>query len=104
MEEDVVKVEGLLPLVRNPASIREDWNAKTLLHYSCCYGWLDVTKTLVEQYYCNPGSRDWPDGDTPLHVAVRMGHVDIVRYLVGKRGCSTVCNKDGDAALHVGCR
>ena len=104
MEEDEVKVQGLLPLVRDPANIREDWNAKTLLHYSCCCGWLDVTKTLVEQYYCNPGCRDWPDGDTPLHVAVRMGHVDIVRYLVGKQRCSTVCNKDGDVPLHVGCR
>ena len=57
----------------------------------------------MEQYNCDPESRD-DDGDTPLHVACRRGHVDIVRYLVSEQGCSAVCqNKNGNTALHVAC-
>ena len=62
-------------------------NKETLLHFSCHYGWLDVTKRLVEQYRCGPESED-RRGDTPLHVACHEGHVDTVRYLVSE-GCSS---------------
>ena len=86
---DVDKVERLLPRVRNPAGVRNKrWFGETLLHYSCRHGWLDVTRKLVEQYYCNPESRDW-FWRSPLHKACREGHVDIVRYLVGEQGCRT---------------
>ena len=79
-------------------------HSRILLHYSCQYGWLDVTRRLVEQYHCDPESRG-KDGDTPLHEACREGHMDIVRYLVSERGCSTACqNKNGDTPLHVACR
>jgi len=75
-----------------------------LLHYSCHHGWLDVTRRLVEQYHCDPESKDF-NGDTPLHQACRLGHLDIVRYLVGERGCSTACqNENGDTPLHEACR
>jgi len=55
------------------------------LHYSCNHGWLDMTRSLVEQYHCDPKCRN-KDGGTPLHEACRYGHVDIVRYLVSKLG------------------
>ena len=102
---DVVEVQRLLPQVRDPANVRDIWKKKTLLHYSCSHGWLGVTRRLVEQYHCDPESRDWW-GDTPLYVASREGHVDIVRYLVSEQGCSTACqNKwNGDTPLHVACR
>ena len=106
-EGNVVEVQRLLPQVGNPADIRDNsrfyWN-KTLLHYPCYNGWLDVTKTMVEQYRCDPESGDeW--GDTPLHEACREGHVDIVRYLVSEQKCSTTCqNKKGDTPLHEACR
>ena len=82
---DVGEVLRLLSQVRNPADVR-DWD-KALLHYSCRHGWLDVTRKLVEQYHCDPESRGGWNGDTPLHVACRAGHVDIVRYtLLVNRG------------------
>ena len=98
---DLFEVEILLPRVKNPKHVGSDWwPARTLLHFSCLNDWLDVTKRLVEQYHCDPESRDWY-GDTPLHEACREGHVDIVRYLVSERGCSTACkNTDGDTPLH----
>ena len=101
---DVVEVQRLLPQVRDPANVRDNWK-KTLLHYSCHHGWLDVTRRLVEQYHCDPESEVRWEGDTPLYVASREGHVDIVRYLVSEQGCSTACqNKFGDTPLHVACR
>ena len=100
---DVVEVQRLLPQVRNPADVT-DWDEKTLLHYSCRNGWLDMTRRLVEQYHCDPERRDGRGGDTPLHVACRAGDVDIVRYLVSEQGCSTACqNNNGDTLLHVAC-
>ena len=86
----------------NVACICKDEYGKTLLHYSCRHGWLDVTRRLVEQYHCDLESRD-KDDDTPLHMACE-DHVDIVRYLVSEQGCSTACqNKNGDTPLHVVC-
>ena len=124
-EGDVVEVRRLLPHVRKPADAR-DWNEKTLLHYSCRHGWLDVTRRLVEQYHCDPESRDeeaWSyadegsdlhvgdtprhvdcdkGGDTPLHEACHKGHVNIVKYLVSELGCSVACqNESGNTPLHV---
>ena len=55
-EGDVNKVRRLLPRVRKPAEVR-DWDGKTLLHYSCRHGWLDVTRRLVQQYHFDPESK-----------------------------------------------
>ena len=102
---DVVEVLRLLPQVKNPEHVRSDWPfEKTLLHCSCHCGWLDVTRRLVEQYRCDPESRDF-DRDTPLHEACRNGHVDIVRYLVSELGCSTACqNNKGNTPLLEACK
>ena len=103
-EGNVVEVQRLLPQVWNPADARDRIWKESLLHYSCRHGWLDVARSLVEQYHCDLESRDLY-GDTPLHEACRVGHVDIVRYLVSEQECSTACqNKKGDTPLHVACR
>ena len=86
------------------ACVSRNRYGKTVLHYSCHHGWLDMTRRLVEQYHCDPEGRD-SDGDTQLHVVCRDGHVDIVMYLVSKQRCSTACqNKVGNTPLHVACR
>ena len=104
----MVRVQRLLPEISDPAGVRNYWfeDDETLnpLHYSCRHGWLDVTRRLVEQYHCDPESRN-KSGNTPLHEACRKGHVDIVRYLVCEHGCSATCqNKMGDTPLHMACR
>ena len=86
------------------ACISKNKYGKTVLHYSCHHGWLDMTRRLVEQYHCDPESRD-DDGDTPLYEACCKGHVDIVKYLVSEQGCSTACqNRNSDTPLHMACR
>jgi len=108
-EGDEVEVQKLLSQVEDPADVRRDWdwNKKTLLHYSCRHGWLDVTRKLVESYRCDPESGDWRCGITPLHEAFYAGHVDIVRYLVSERGCRTTYqpkSENNDTLLHEACR
>ena len=44
------------------------------------------------------------NGDTPLHVACRNRHIDMVRYMVGECRCNPMCkNHFGDTPLHVAC-
>ena len=45
------------------------------------------------------------EGETPLHEACREGHLDIVVYLVNRKGVvSVVCfNKDGNTPLDLAC-
>ena len=85
------------------AVMGENWwlNERTLLHYSCSHGWLDVTKRLVENYSCDPGiSRN--EGETPLHEACREGHTDVVMYLVLEIGVSAICfNKEERVSKRV---
>ena len=79
------KVLSLLPVVRDPAGIRDNIN-QTLLHYAAHYGWTDVSRLLVEQYQVDPHCRD-SNGWTALHYASEFNHLDIVQYLVTSVCC-----------------
>ena len=81
------------------AHIRKNNYGATVLHYLCYIGWLDMTRRLVEQYHFEPESRD-NDGDTPLYLAYRKGHVHIVRYLVSEQGCSIELVRTRMVILH----
>ena len=58
---------------------------KNMLYYAYSHGWLDVSRRLVEQYHCDPDSRD-KDGNTLLHKACHEGQMDSVRYLMVNLG------------------
>ena len=65
---------------------------------------MDIVKYLVSERGCSTACQN-KNGDTPLYVACREGHVDIVRYLVSEQGYSIACqNKNGDTPLHEACR
>ena len=74
------KVLSLLPVVRDPAGIR-DSNNWTLLHLAAQNGWNDVCQLLVEQYQADPHRRD-SRGWTALHFAAYNGWTDVCRLLV----------------------
>ena len=101
----VAEAKRLLSRRTKAAAVRDHWwlNERTLLHYSCSHGWLDVTKRLVEKYSCDPGISD-NEGETPLHEACREGHTDVVMYLVREIGVSAICfNMEGDTPLDLAC-
>ena len=96
----------------------------TPLHVACRMGHMYIVRYLVGEQGCSTTHQNKDGdmllyvacedkalncqnmyGDTPLHVACRKGHVDVVRYLVSEQGCSTACqNKNGDTPLHEACR
>ena len=97
----VAEAKRLLSQRTKAAAVRDHWwlNERTLLHYSCSHGWLDVTK----KYSCDSGISD-NEGETPLHEVCREGHTDVVMYLVREIGVSAICfNMEGDTPLYLAC-
>ena len=88
---DKEKVLSLLPVVRDPAGIRDNIN-QTLLHWAARNGWTDVCRLLVEQYQVDPHCRT-SIGYTALHYASVYNwasihnHLDTVQYLVSSVCC-----------------
>ena len=84
---DKERVLSLLPIVKDPAGIRDGNNNRTLLHFAADNDWTDVCQLLVEQYQVDPHCRDII-GWTALHCACIYNHLDVVQYLV----CSVCCD------------
>ena len=57
----------------------------------------------MEQYHCDPESRDWYD-NTPLLEACRCRCLAVVEVLLTTQDCSTVCNNVSRIPLHYSCR
>jgi ankyrin repeat protein len=55
----------------------------TALHLACYYGRQASVKTLID-LGANVISQTTVNGWTPLHIAIKQGHVDIVRYLLSQ--------------------
>ena len=93
------KVLSLLPVVRDPAGIR-DSNNWTLLQCAAYNGWTDVCRLLVEQYQVDPHCRN-SDGETALHCAALNGWTDVCRLLVEQYQVDPHCRSSfGETALH----
>ena len=100
-QEDVLK---LLPKVDQPQTVKDDGN-QTLVHFAAWHGWHSVCRTLVEDYHLNPAEKD-DHGLTPLHLACRRGHAQVVKYLLAfPTVLLTVNDEDhiGDSALDRTC-
>jgi ankyrin repeat protein len=59
---------------------------QTLLHCASKKGYFDMVRWLVEEHSANVDLVDF-NGNSPLHLAVYGGHLDIVEYLLN-RGCN----------------
>ncbi|QRG36311.1 hypothetical protein FDK38_000645 [Candidozyma auris] len=59
----------------------------------------NVVKNLVESGGMSPNSKD-PNGYTPIHAAASYGHLDLLRYLLGKGGDINIQDNEGDTPLH----
>ena len=75
----------------------------TALHYSCRYGHVDIARTLVN-HKANVNAKT-DSGDTPLTLAARDGHDNVVHALLSDYQCPVDAKgQDGYTALHYSCR
>ena len=77
-------------------------DGSTALHYSCRYGHVDIVRTLVK-HKANVNAKT-NRGDTPLTLAVRNKHDNVVHALLSDSGCLVDAKgQDGYTALHYSC-
>lgn len=80
-----------------------DVNGNTLFHAAAEYGTRDVIELYSGTTYADtPLNINAPnkDGDTPLILAARHGHMDVVNYLLSENANFLHENKLGQTALH----
>ena len=58
-----------------------EYNGQSLVHLCCLYNRLDLLKLFIEYGKCDLLTTN-RDGWLPLHIAVYLGHMDIVLYLL----------------------
>ena len=79
------------------------WMELKPLHCAAFHGNLEVVRTLVEKYGCNPRSAG-NNKCTPLHYACCGGHQDVVKYLVAGQNCDPhLKSNEGCRPLHFTC-
>ena len=83
-----------LNLVGKESSTKADHKDKT---HPLCNANRGILKYLIQEDFSPPDGK----GVSPLHIASRNGHQDLVEYLVNKRKCDPSCkDKDGNTPLH----
>ena len=84
-----------------------DEQSTMLLHGFCRIGDVDAVKRILSVTQANPNSklkdRRYTE-DTPLHIACRCGHLEIVKCLLSQKYINVMSrNKEGNTPLHVVC-
>ncbi|KAJ8934306.1 hypothetical protein NQ318_004607, partial [Aromia moschata] len=74
-----------------------DEDGRSPLHYATCPGSLGVLAHLLETYDVDLVDHS---GETALYVAVKRGHLDVVKFLVSRGANVNIKNNDGRTALH----
>ena len=74
--------------------------AKTLLHYAALWGLFSLVEFLVTEHLQNVHSQDSFDNATPLHLAARMGHAKVSRFLLERDADVTAQDGNGSTPLH----
>ncbi len=95
--EDFCDIRSLMPVLRAFNQSHHDRR----LHWACLKGLLEVVKDLVEMKSVNIKAVN-KDKETPLIIAARKGHADIVSYLLEK-GASSDARCYGYTALAKAC-
>jgi ankyrin repeat protein len=72
----------------------------TPVHYAASCGLRDVVEVLVIEHPQDVNSRSFKDQSTPLHLALRKGHVELARFLIEHGADATTRDKGGWTPLH----
>ena len=87
--------------------LQEDKQGLNTIHYAAWGGQLAVLKYYIEDQGHNPASACSTGrlaGWTPLHLAARYNHLELVQYLVTEQQVDPMCQSEGgDTPLHKAC-
>jgi len=78
----------------------EKSSGRTALHKAAFWGHDGTVAFLVNELRLDVNARDF-NGDTPLHDAVRFGHVKVAEILLNGKSDPLIKNRDGDDVLGV---
>ena len=73
----------------------------TTLHYAALWGLHPIVESLVIKHPQDVHSHGSPKGNTPLHFASHMGHVDVARFLLEHGADVTALNMFRGTPLHL---
>ena len=86
---DVNKLRLLLK--RNPSvnvnmlTFDKDYSNGSLIHIATSSNFPDVVEVLIKEGNANPDVKTTDTGNTPLHVAAWMGHVEVAKVLTNPK-------------------
>ena len=97
---DVDYVNKLL-IEERPFLNHSDTHGRSLLHWACRYGHLEIVKVLFRYNYISVNI-DSTDNDhiTPLHIACINDHYDVVKYLLANGVSLYMVDNNGCSPLH----
>ena len=88
--------------------LQEDKSGRNSIYCAAKGGQLAVLKYFIEDQRHNPTSSSSTGrlaGWTPLHVAARYNHLELVQYLVAEQYMDPMCQaEDGSTPLHKACK
>ena len=87
--------------------LQEDKDGRNAIYCAAWGGQLAVLKYFIEEQGHNPASPSSTGrlaGWTPLHVAARFNHLELVQYLITEQHVDPMCQTEhGDTPLHKAC-
>jgi hypothetical protein len=102
LREDVsLEIDGFLPLARSSRNenTRKLEQLELLLLAAAAYGELSIVKDLIETKGTPIECTTWRK-ETPLFLACRYGHIDVVEYLLSRNANAATSNEFGENCLY----
>ena len=91
---------NVLSWKRSPRAGRPSLLRGSSLHYAALWGLRSIVKFLVIEHSQNVHSQNFIDDMTPLQLASRNGHVEVVCFLLEQGADVTARDKSGSTPLH----
>jgi ankyrin repeat protein len=87
------------PFSRSRRPERPEGARATPLHYAAFYGMHDVVRFLIVEHSQDVNARGFKKNETPLHTALRRGHVDVAQLLLEHGADAEARNKSETTPL-----